>query len=171
MRLTFSLIFAASLAFAANTTKEVTYVDGTLDGYSLTTKTTVELASSKHLVLHAKGAPDVAINYADVTSSEQKSVVLSPEKEPLYKVWDLPKRLAPPEEAQKVTLNFRDKSGAKQTVSFETDKKTAAKVMGAVKLASDARASNGGAWWGDKMWKTKRNQSDWGGSGPIASRE
>jgi hypothetical protein len=160
MRLTLTLICTAGLALAGNTTKEVTYVEGTLDGYSLETKATVELVSSKQLVLHGEGVSDVSIAYANVTGSEQKTVLVSPEKEPLYKVWDLPKRLAPPEAEQRVTLHFVDKSGAKQSVSFETDKKTAAKVMGAVKLAADQRAANGGAWWGDKMW-----------SGPIASRE
>ena len=171
MRLTITFICAAGLALAGNTTKDITYVEGTLDGYSLETKATVELASSKHLVLHGKDAADVAIHYADVTASEHKTVIVAPEKDPLYKVWDLPKRLATPDSEQRITLHFVDKNGAKQSVSFETDKKTAAKVMGAVKLASDKRAADGGAWWGDKMWKTKRNQGEWGGSGPIASRE
>jgi hypothetical protein len=171
MRLTLTFICVAGLALAANTTKEITYVEGTLTGYSVSTDAKLELASSKHLVLHGKDAADVAIPYANVISSEQKTVVLTPEKEPLYKVWDLAKRLAPPDPVEKVTLQFVDKAGSKQSVTFETDKKTAGKVMASVKQASDKRASDQGAWWGDRAWKTKRNQSEWGGAGPIASRE
>jgi hypothetical protein len=171
MRLTLTFICAAGLALAANAPKDITYVEGTLDGYSLATKTTLELASVKHLVLHAKGGQDVEIPYANVIASTRTTVPVSVEKEPLFKVWELPKRLAPPAPVEKVALQFVDAKGAKQSVTFETDKKTATKVLARVKQASNKRASDGGAWWGDGVWKTKRNQTDWGTSGPIASRE
>ncbi len=171
MRLTLTFICAAGLALAANAPKDITYVEGTLDGFSLATKTTLELASVKHLVLHAKGSPDVEVPYANVTATTHATVPVSVEKEPLFKVWDLPKRLAPPAPVEKVALQFVDKTGAKQSVTFETDKKTATKVLANVKQASSKRASDGGAWWGDGVWKTKRNQGEWGGAGPIASRE
>lgn len=170
MRLTLTFICAAGLALAANAPQEITYVEGTLDGFSLATQTTLQ-ASAKNMVLHPKGGNDVAISYMNVTGLTRTTVPVSVEKEPLYKVWELPKRLAPPAPVEKVALQFVDEKGARQSVTFETDKKTANKVLTNVKKAENKRASDGGAWWGDGIWKTKRNQGDWGSAGPIASRE
>lgn len=171
MRLTLTFFLVAGLAMAANTPQEVTYVDGTLDGFSLATETTLQLASAKHMVLHAKGAKNVEIPFSSVTSVDRQTVPVSVEKEPLYKVWNLPKRLAPAAPVEKLAFEFRDKSGSIQRVTLETDKKTADRVQANLKLAAQKRANDHGAWWGDEVWKTNRNKSEWGGAGAIASRE
>jgi hypothetical protein len=51
------------------------------------------------------------------------------------------------------------------------EKKVADHLQANVELASERKAADAGAWWGDSIWKTKRNKDQWGGSGVVAQRE
>ncbi len=167
----FSLVFftlAAGLAVAAD--KPVTYVESNVDGLAVNATGTLHFQDSKSMVLHAKGA-EVLVPYAAVTKTTRKTVPVVVDKEPIYKVWAVHKRLLIPNPLEQVTVAYNDKSGAAKSVTIETDKGTADRVEAQVQQVADKISANQGNWWGDSVWKTNRNKDQWAGSGVIASRE
>jgi hypothetical protein len=166
----FSLVFitlAAGLAVAAD--KPVTYLEGNVEGLTQNATGTLQFKSSKVMVLHAKGA-DVTVPYAAVSKTERKTAPVLTEKDPLYKVWMIHKRLLIPTPLQLVTVVYADKTGEK-SITIEMDKAAADRVQAQVQQTADKIAANQGAWWGDSVWKTQRNKDQWSGSGVVASRE
>jgi hypothetical protein len=167
----FSLVFltlAAGLAVAAD--KPVTYLEGNVEGLAQNATGTLQFKNSKVMVLHSKGA-DVTVPYAAVSKTDRKTAPVLTEKDPLYKVWMIHKRLLIPTPLQLVTVAYNDKTGAEKTITIEMDKAAADRVQAQVQQAADKIAANRGDWWGDSVWKTKRNKDEWAGSGVIASRE
>ena len=167
----FSLVFltlAAGLAVAAD--KPVTYLESNVEGIAVNATGTVHFKDSKAMVLHTKGA-DVLVPYAAVTKTERKTVPVVVDKEPVYKVWAVHKRLLIPNPLEQVTVAFMDRSGAAKSVTIETDKHTADRVEAQIQQVSEQIAANQGNWWGDSVWKTERNKGQWSGSGVYASRE
>jgi hypothetical protein len=167
----FSLVFitlAAGLAVAAD--HPVTYLEGNVEGLPLNAIGTLQFKDAKAMVLHSKEG-NVVVPYAAVSKTESHAAPVTTEKDPLYKVWDLHKRLLIPTPLQQVTVAFHDKTGAEKSIVIEMDKKSAKRVQAQVAQAIEKSAANGGAWWGDAVWKTARNKEQWSGSGVVASRE
>ena len=165
-----TLLMAAGFAVAADGPKPVTYLNGNLEGFAQNASGTLDIRSAKTMKLHTKAA-NIEIPYEAVSKTERTTPKVVTEKEPLYKVWTLPKRLTPPTPLDQVVVNYTDKSGAEKSVTIEMQKSTADWVVANVERAAARNAANGGSWWGDSYWKTKRNKDQWGGAGPVAQRE
>ncbi len=165
-----TFVLTASAAFAADNVKPVTYLEGNIDGFAVNASSKLEFKDSKVMVLRTKGA-DAVIPYGMVTKTDDVLVPVVSEKDPLYKVWSIHKRLLIPNPLHAVTVTYTDKAGAEKKVTLEMEKAAAERLEAHVKQASDRNAANAGAWWGDSVWKTQRNKSDWGGAGVIAQRE
>jgi hypothetical protein len=170
MRFSILLTLAAGLALASDNVKPVTYLEGNLEGFVANVGGKLEFRDSKAMVLHAKSW-DAVIPYAAVSKTSEELIPVVSEKDPLYKVWSLHKRLLIPTPLHAVTVVYKDKSGVEKTVKLEMEKSAATRVQAQVKQAADQKAANDGAWWGDSVWKTARNKQDWGGAGVLAQRE
>ena len=165
-----TFILASGVALAADNIKPVTYLEGNLEGFAANASGTLEFRDSKVMVLHSKGV-DAVIPYNVVSKTSQKVVPVVTEKDPLYKVWSLHKRLLPPTPLHAVMVVYKDKAGTEKPITVEMQKVAADRVQAQVKQAADWKAANAGSWWGDSVWKTQRNKEDWGGAGVIAQRE
>jgi hypothetical protein len=165
-----TFILATGVALAADNIKPVTYLEGNLEGFAVNASSTLEFRDSKVMALHTKGA-DAVIPYAAVSKTTEKIIPVVTEKDPLYKVWSLHKRLLIPNPLHEVTVTYTDRNGAEKTVTMEMEKVPADRVAAQVKQATDRKAANAGSWWGDSMWKTNRNKEEWGGAGVMAQRE
>jgi hypothetical protein len=106
-----------------------------------------------------------------VTNSESKEQPVFDEKEPMYKFWTLRKKLLPPTPLQEVTIEYKDAKGAANSVTLSMEKPLADWLAARLLKAEERKAELRGEWWGDQVWKTKRNETGWGGAGEIASRE
>jgi hypothetical protein len=167
----FSFVFltlAAGLAVAAD--RPVTYLEGNVEGLAQNATGTLQFKDSKVMVLHAKGA-DVVVPYAAVSKTERKTAPVVDNKEPIYKVWAVHKRLLIPTPLQQVTVAFNDKSGAAKSITIEMGKSDADRVQAQIQQVADKMSASQGNWWGDSVWKTNRNKDQWAGSGVVASRE
>jgi len=166
--ITFTL--ATGIALAADGVKPVTYLEGNLEGFAPNASATLEFRDSRVMALHAKDS-DVVIPYGVVSKTNRKTVPLLTEKDPIYKVWNIHKRLLIPTPQEQVTVSYRNQAGAEKTATLEMDKASADRLQAHVKQATDRNAANAGAWWGDAVWKTDRNKDQWGGAGVMAQRE
>jgi hypothetical protein len=171
MRFLFTtVVLTAGAAIAADAPKEFQYLDGNIAGIEQNVMGSMNLDSVDLLVLEAPTGI-IEIPYAAVTKSEHKVAPSFDEKEPLYKFWALGKRLMPQLPIEHVTLQFTDKSGKAALLTLEMYQQHAAKIVARVEKAQARTAANQGAFWGDRVWKTKRNQDSWGGAGTVATRE
>lgn len=164
-----TVILASGVALASDNVKPITYLEGNLEGFVANVGGKLEFRDSKAMVLHAKGW-EAVIPYAAVSKTSEKEIPVVTEKDPLYKVWSLHKRLLIPTPLHAVTVVYKDK-GAEKTVTLEMEKSSANRVQAQIKQAAERKAANDGAWWGDSVWKTARNKQDWGGAGVMAQRE
>ena len=125
----FSIIFtlAAGLALASDNSKPVTYLEGNLEGFTANASSTLEFRDSKAMVLHTKGA-DAVIPYSVVTKTSEREVPVVTEKDPLYKVWAIHKRLLIPTPLHAVTVHYKDKTGAEKSITLEMEKSAATRV-------------------------------------------
>lgn len=161
---------AAGVALANDNVKPVTYMEGNLNGFAVNAGGTLEFRDSKAMVLHTNGS-DAVIPYSVVSKTSERIVPVVSEKDPLYKVWSIHKRLLVPTPLHAVTVTYKDQAGVEKSATLEMQKAAADRLQAHVKQAQDHKAANAGSWWGDSVWKTQRNKDDWGGTGVIAQRE
>ena len=110
----------------------------------------------------------VEIPYNQISKAELGSVMVhTPDPEPLYKVWALPKRLIK-SETQQMTVAFTGGNGQNQTMTLEMSKTSADSVLATIGRHSGKVAND--SWWGDNYWKTTRNKDTWGGAGTVAQK-
>ena len=159
-------ILAGGLLAAADSAT-VTYIDGNVAELSPSTGATLYMSNPQSMELKTP-LHKVQIPYAQISKAEVGSVMVhTPEPEPLYKVWALPKRLVK-SETQQMTLAFTNGSGQDQTMTIEMSKASADSVLATIERHS-AKVANTG-WWGDNVWKTSRNRDNWGGAGTVAQK-
>lgn len=156
-----TFLLASGMALAAHNAEPVTYLKGSIEGIPVNAAAKADLSSLKVLVIETE-TTRVEIPYAGVSSTEASAPVRLTEYEPLYKVWTIHKRLLPPEPVQSVTLAFRDAQGERNTVTLEMEKPAAELLLQNVREAAEEKAAAAN-WWGDRVWKTKRNQVKWDG--------
>jgi hypothetical protein len=159
-------ILTGGLLAAADSTI-VTYIDGNVAGLSPNTGATLYLNNPQSLELKTT-LHNVKIPYAQISKAELGSVTPhTPEPEPLYKVWALPKRLVKTE-TQQMKLAFTDENGRDQIMTIEMSKTSVDGVLGTIERYSPKVANT--SWWGDGYWKTTRNRDTWGGAGTVAQK-
>ena len=159
-------ILAGGLLAAADSTA-VTYIDGNVAELSPSTPATLYMSNPQSMELKTP-LHTVQIPYAQISKAEAGSVTVhTPEPEPLYKVWALPKRLIK-SETQQMTVAFMDGNGHGQTMTLEMPKVYADSVLATIERHSPKVANSG--WWGDSVWKTTRNRDSWGGAGTVAQK-
>ena len=159
-------ILAGGLLAAADSAT-VTYIDGNVAELTANTGATLYLNGWQSMELKTP-LHKVQIPYAQISKAEVGSVMVhTPDPQPLYKVWNLPKRLVK-SETQQMTVAFTDGNGQGQTMTLEMSKASADSVLATIEQRSPKVANTG--WWGDNVWKTSRNRDNWGGAGTVAQK-
>lgn len=159
-------ILAGGLLLAADS-ETITYIDGTLADLSPNSGATLHLNSPQSMELRTP-LHKVQVPYGQISKAELGSVnVHSPEPQPLYKVWALPKRMIK-SETQQMTVAFKNENGQDQTMTIELAKPAAVALLATIEHHSGKVANSN--WWGDGYWKTTRNKDQWGGAGTVAQK-
>jgi len=152
---------------AASDAATVTYIDGNVAELSPGAGATLHMDNPQSMELKTP-LHQVRIPYTQISKAELSAVLArTPDSEPLYKVWALPKRLVKSETRQ-MTVDFTDGSGQNQTLTLQMSKTSAESAFTTIKRHSAKVADN--TWWGDNYWKTSRNKDTWGGAGTIAQK-
>lgn len=171
MRFLFAtFVFASAIATATDAPKEFQFLDGEVTGIEKDSIGIMELESASVLTLQAP-TKTLEIPYAAVTKSTRKPAASFDEKQPLYKFWALGKKMMPNLPVEDVTLHFTNGDGKTASMTIEMYQQHADRIMARIEKAAAKNAANRGEFWGDRVWKTKRNQDSWGGVGIVAARE
>lgn len=140
--------------------KPVTYIEGNIEGITQNASGKLDLTNSQALTLRANDMK-IEVPYAIMFGVERKEVVVTVEKEPLYKVWSLHKRIVEPTKPHAVSFDYKDKTGNLHSMTLEMDAATADRLFYRLQQADAKKAATKGSFWGDGIWKTHRNEPDW----------
>jgi hypothetical protein len=138
----------------------VQYVGGTVKSIPVNSSGTFSFEDAKEFRFSYNGSV-FKLPYDRITSTEI-------EKADVRRVMHVFPAMSPIASHRKQTLviNYTDASGSAGAVNFELPayraadaQQTIAAKRSPISPATAAAASN--EWWGDNVWKTKRNQSNW----------
>lgn len=140
-------------------TKEAQYVGGTVKSIPVNAEGILDFSDLKEFRFNYNGSvyhlPYDQITGTDVESAEVRHVLRVIPKQSLV----FSHRM------RTLVINYKDEKGAAGTLHFElmAYRAAAAKDAITVKTASLSAHSNSAPpeWWGDLLWRTKRNQAAW----------
>ena len=156
-----TLIFAAvppSVVRAAS--DYVEYVGGTVKSIPVNSNGKFSFEDAKEFRFTYNGEV-YKLPYDQITSTDI-------EKADVRRVWHVFPAVSPiaSHRRQTLVINYTDSTGATGTLNFELTayraveaQETIAAKRSPISPAAAAAASN--EWWGDRVWRTKRNQSLW----------
>ncbi len=151
----------------------VNYLDGNMPNLAPASWATIQFDSDEAIDFNT-GTETVAIPYSAITTVLQGKVrSFSSSDEPYYKVWHLHEHLFDRKIVQQIDLKYEDETGEPQTLSMELDRKDAkALVAQVVKQTSPYELLRRQRdWWGDSIWKTKRNAAQWESKPKLTTRD
>ena len=166
MRIPFLLAFMGGVLFAAANVHPATYVIGNLDNVSAGAVGTVNLSGDKEIVFRTRETA-VAVAYANIMKAELGPRVSHSPDVPIYKVWELHKKLlAPRDNSQYVTMDFKTADGQDRSMTLDLDSAVANDLMAVIEIHQGKRVpavfdAHADQWWGDGTWKTTRNSPKW----------
>jgi hypothetical protein len=156
-----TLVFAAVPPAVVSAASDlVQYVGGTVKSIPVNSAGTFSFEDAKEFRFNYKGAV-YSLPYDRITSTEI-------ERADVRRVLHVFPAMSPIASHRKQTLvvNYTDAAGAAGTLNFELAayravdaQETIAAKRSPISPAAAAAKSN--EWWGDKVWKTKRNQAAW----------
>ena len=143
---------------------EAQYVGGTRATIPANTVGTLNLDDSKELKFNY-GAAVYHMPYAQITGSE---IQKTEETHRLFGRVPLPS-VTPWKRKQTLSISFKDSSDKPGTLNFQVlskDATIAAAMLSARKdqrpsIAAQASGTADDFWWGDRYWRTTRNQAKW----------
>jgi hypothetical protein len=154
-------LLACGLSFGAPPRPELsTYVDGNIAALKPNTGGTLVFNDTDTL-LFKTGLAEVEVPYTGIHKAELGAAQVHPHGTPAYKVWALHKRFHK-NETQLLTLEFKSRQGDDQLMTLELAKPAATSVLAEIQDRTTKKPEKKAEeWWGDRYWKTQRNQSDW----------
>ncbi len=154
--LMFALVPTATL-YAASSAVE--YVGGTVKSIPANTVGSLNFDDSKELKF-SYGESVYKLAYEQVTATD----ITKGEGHHILRKIPVPS-LVPGRRKETLTINYKDASGTAGTLNFEltaSQASAARDTIAAKKAAPQSEtASQSSDWWGDKVWKTTRNQAVW----------
>jgi hypothetical protein len=151
-----TLIFAAvPLAVARTASDPVQYVGGTVKSIPVNSAGWFNLDDAKEFRFNYNGSV-YRLPYDQITSTEI-------EKTDVKHVM----RVIPAESLifthrkRTLVINYTDSSGAKGTLNFELAAYRAADARETIAAKKTPAFVAEPAWWGDKLWRTARNNAQW----------
>ena len=136
----------------------VEYIGGTVKSIPLNTAGSISVSDAKELQF-VYGQSVYKIPYSQITGT---NVVQGEGRHILGKI-PVPS-MFPGRRKQTLAINYKDAAGASGTLNFELTAREAAAVREGLEEKqvvgqSAATQQDPQEWWGDKYWKTKRNQA------------
>jgi hypothetical protein len=165
--LLFAIVPPATIQAASNGAQ---YVGGTVKSIPVNADGTLDFSDPKEFRFNYEGAvyqlPYAQITGTDVESADVRHVLhVIPRESMLFS-----------HRKRTLVINFKDAGGTAGTLNFELMAYRAAEAKEAITskqnpvTAFDAiKASN--EWWGDSVWRTKRNQAAWDARAAQANQE
>src|ERR1700674_1305028 len=139
MRIPVLFALFGGIAFAAANVHTTTYVVGNLDNISAGAIGSVDLRDDKAIVFHTRETT-VQIAYPNITKAELGARVTHTPDVPLYKVWELHKRLfAPRDSTQYLTVDFKAAGGEDRTMTLELDESVASDMLKVIEIHQGKR--------------------------------
>jgi hypothetical protein len=153
-----ALLFAAvPTAAVYGASAPVQYVGGTVKSIPVNSTGSFNFEDAKDFRFAYNGSV-YKLPYDQITST-------SIEKADIRRVWHVFPAMSPIADHRQQTLviNFTDATGATGTVNFELMQYRAVEAQETIAAKKSPAAASPAetAWWGDKYWKTKRNQAVW----------
>ncbi len=155
-----TLIFATVPSVATYGADNIQYVGGTVKSIPVNTTGTFSFEDAKEFRFNYNGSV-FKLPYDQITSTDI-------EKADVRRVLHVFPAMSPIASHRKQTLviNYTDAAGATGTVNFELAEYRAVdaqETLAAKKspVPSYAAAAKSNEWWGNSVWKTKRNQGAW----------
>jgi hypothetical protein len=151
----FAILPCAVLQGASST---VEYIGGTAKSIPLNAAGSISVSDARELRFNY-GQSVYQIPYSQITGT---SVVQGEGRRLLGKI-PVPS-MFPGRKKQTLAINYKDAAGASGTLNFELTASEASAVREGIAekqtvAQSAATAQGPEEWWGDKYWKTKRNQA------------
>ncbi len=154
--LVFALVPAGTVYAAAST---VEYVGGTVKSIPANSTGSLSFDDAKELTF-SYGESSYKLPYEQITSTD----IAKGESHHIFRKIPVPS-LMPGHRKQTLTIGYKDSQGATGTLNFElaaSQASAAREAIAAKKNPVQAEtAAQSNEWWGDKYWKTNRNQSVW----------
>ena len=113
-------------------------------------------------VTFRSGEVAIAMPYNNIHEAELGAKAMPPAEVPLYKVWQLHKRIRGERVMhQMLTLTVKDSSGDPQSLTLDMEEPAAVETLSEIEIRQGKRKrpTNGDSWWGDNVWKTTRNNN------------
>jgi hypothetical protein len=152
--LVFAVVPPAVMRAASDT---VEYVGGTVKSIPVNSAGVFHFEDAKEFGFTYNGSM-FKLPYDQITTTEI-------EKAEVRRVWHVLPAMSPIASRRKQTLviNYTDATGTAGTLNFELMAYRAQEAQEtlAAKRSPVAAAVPGNEWWGDRYWKTKRNQAVW----------
>ena len=164
-----TLVFAAVPPAILTASDTIQYVGGTVKSIPVNSAGTFSFEDAKEFRFNYNGSV-FALPYDKISSS-------SIEKAEVRRVFHIFPAMSPIADHRKQTLviNYTDATGAPGTVDFELAayravdaQETIAAKKSPISPAAVVAASN--EWWGNTVWKTKRNQAVWNAQAELAAQ-
>jgi len=153
--LIFALVSAFSLRGASGA---IEYVGGTVKAIPANATGAFSFDDSRDLVFNYGGSA-YSLPYEQITSTD----VTKGESHHILRKIPVPS-FSPGKRKETLTIAYKDAAGAAGTLNFELTANQATEAcdtIAAKKAFAAATAIPSNEWWGDKLWKTTRNQSAW----------
>jgi hypothetical protein len=152
-----ALLFAAVPPAAVYASDTVQYVGGTIKSIPVNSTGAFHFEDAKEFRF-TYGGSMYKLPYDQITST-------SIEKADIRRVWHVFPAMSPiaDHRHQTLVINFTDATGATGTVNFELMQYRAVEAQETIAAKKSPAAATPAetAWWGDKFWKTKRNEAIW----------
>ena len=156
------LLLPAVRVSAATTSVDAEYTGGTAKDIPMNSFGTLSLADTKELQFHY-GASVYRVSYDQITGSD----IQAGETRHLFHRIPVP-NFVPIKKRETLSISFHDSTGHNGTLNFELSSRLISSTQSVLnaRMQKEALTSDAGStednWWGDRWWKTNRNQETWG---------
>jgi len=165
-----TLVFAAVPPAVVNAASDsVQYVGGTVKSIPVNSAGTFNFEDAKEFQFDYQGSV-YKLPYDRITSTNV-------ERADVRRVLHVFPAMSPIASHRKQTLiiNYTDATGAAGTLNFELAAYRAADAQETIAakrspISPSAAAAATNEWWGDKVWKTKRNQAAWDAQAALSAQ-
>jgi hypothetical protein len=155
-----TLIFALVPAFTLRGASGlVEYVGGTVKAIPTNATGAFSFDDSRNLLFSYGGSAVYSLPYEQITSTD----VTKAESHHILRKIPVPS-FAPEKRKETLTIAYKDAAGISGTLNFELRASQATEArdtIAAKKAFAAASAIPSNEWWGDRWWKTNRNQAAW----------
>lgn len=165
-----TIVFAMLPPALLRASDTVQYVGGTVKSIPIDSIGTLNLDGTKELRFDY-GESNYKLPYEQITGTE---ITKSETRHILGKI-PVPSSLIPGRKKETLSISYKDAAGVPGTLNFELPAREASavsEIIATKKTAPPQTAAQNqpDEWWGDRYWKTLRNQATWEAGATTAAK-